>query len=84
MESQSLTDEIKGLKLDLEVRKGKRDKLEVSDPLYTQRDLHVAFAEEITSIRNQIDTKEKRLLFLTEQHGKFASPISIVLSHSYR
>ena len=73
----SREDEIKGLKVELEERKGKRNQLEISDPLYAQPNLHVAFAEEITA-------KEKRLLFLMEQQGKFASPISVVLSHSYR
>jgi hypothetical protein len=74
MESQSLTDEIKALKAELEERKGKRSELDADDPLYARRDL--AYTEEIT-------IKEKRLFWL-EQQGKFASPISVVLFHSYR
>ena len=71
MESQSQTDEIKGLKVDLEEVKGERRKLKPTDPLYAQ------FTNEITETL-------KRMNLLTEQQGKFASPISVVISHSYR
>ena len=36
-----------------------------------------------SALDERIATLEKRLL-LAEQQGKFASPISVVLSHSYR
>ena len=39
--------------------------------------------KEKVAIRNQLDTKEKRLFWL-EQQGKFSSLISVVFSHSYR
>ena len=69
MASQSQTDEINGLKVDLEVAKGVRRQLEPSHPLFAQ------LTSEITEIR-------KSLNLLTEQRGKFVSPISVLLSHS--
>jgi hypothetical protein len=70
MESQSQTDEIKGLKVDLEEVKCERRKLKPTDPLYAQ-------------LTNEITETLRRLNLLTEQKGKFASHISVVLSHSY-
>ena len=66
-------DEIKiaSLEKKVEVIEGKRDQLEMSDPLY------LALTQDISLIR------QERLL-LMGQKGKFASPISVVLSHSYR
>ena len=38
-----------------------------------------------TGLGERIIEKEKRLnIYLESQKGKFASPISVVLSHSYR
>ena len=66
-------DEIKiaSLEKKVEVIEGKRDQLEMSDPLY------LALTQDISLIR------QERLL-LMGQKGKFASPISVVFSHSYR
>ena len=68
-------DEINELKAELKDRKGKRKQLQASDPMYVRRDL--AYTEEIIE-------KERRLnIYLMSQRGKFASPISLVLSYSY-
>ncbi len=68
---ESRADKITRLETELEVVKGKREKLEMSDPLY------LAFTQDITLIR------QERLLLMGQQ-GKFASPISVVLSYSFR
>ena len=67
--------EIARLEKKVEVIEGKRDQLKPTDTLYADREL--AFTKEISLIR------QERLL-LMGQKGKFASPISAVLSHSYR
>ena len=66
-------DEIKitRLEADLEAVKADRRKLIPTDPLYGK-------------LTDEITETIRRLNLLTEQKGKFASPISVVLSHSYR
>ena len=72
----SLAEKIARLETELEERKRKRSDLDVADPLYAKRDL--AYTEEIIA-------KEQRLkIYLESQKGKFTSPISVVLSNSYR
>ena len=75
---EALALKIARLETELEERKVKRNQLEASDPLYIQRELHLAFTAEIAE-------KQKTLnIYLESQKGKFSSPISVVLSHSYR
>ena len=73
---ESPEDEIQRLKAELEVVKVDRGKLKPSDSLYAEQKL--AFTEDITAIRKQITA------LITSRQGKFASPISVVVSHSYR
>ena len=68
---ESREEEIKGLKDLIKERELERRRLPVDD-----------LASRLT-LSEEITTKEKRL-FILEQQGKFASPISVVLSHSYR
>ena len=72
---ESRADKIARLETELEERKGDRKKLIQTDPFYAERDL--ALVKDMSLIR-----QEK--LLLMEQQGKFASPISVVVSHSYR
>ena len=67
-------DEIKitRLEADLEAVKTDRRQLIPTDPLYGK-------------LTDEIIKKQRTLnLYLESQKGKFASPISVVLSHSYR
>ncbi len=64
-------DKITRLEGKIEEIEGLRNQLEMSNPLY------LAFTQDISLIR------QERLLLMGQQ-GKFASPISVVLSHSYR
>ena len=72
---ESREDEINRLKAKIERREVVRDGLDEAHQLYAERDL--ALTKEITELL-------RRLNLLTEQKGKFASPICVVLSHSYR
>ena len=60
---------------ELEEQKGKRRGLDVAHPLYAERDL--ALTEEITETKRTLN-------LLLQQQCKFASPISVFFSHSYR
>ena len=73
---ESREDEIKSLKAELEEQQGKRSGLDEAHPLYAERDL--ALTREITEKQRTLN------LYLKTQKGKFASPISVVLSHTYR
>jgi hypothetical protein len=64
-------DELKGLKASIKERELERSSLPVDD-----RESRLALTREIAV--------DKERLLLMEQQGKFASPISVVLSHSYR
>ena len=72
---ESLADKIARLETKIAENEGKRDQLKPIDELYAEREL--AFTREIAT------DKEERM-FLIRQQGKFASPISVVLFHSYR
>ena len=64
-------DELKGLKASIKERELERSSLPVDD-----RESRLALTREIAV--------DKERLLLMEQQGKFASPISVVLSYSYR
>ncbi len=70
MEPEPTADEIKGLKSSIKVREGVRDGLSVD---------HKSF----DALTRELAVDKERL-FLMEQQGKFSSPISVVLSYSYR
>ena len=67
---ESWEEDIKELKASIKLRQGVRDRLSVD---------HKSF----DALTRELAVDKERLL-LMEQKGKFASPFSVVLSHSYR
>ena len=70
---EPLEDEIRRLKASIKLREGVREGF-LADP-----QSYVELTKEITELYKRLN-----LLTVQQQQGKFASPISVVLSHSYR